>query len=217
MRAGDAAPGSRDSGAESHRIAQHLRSQHLVRADHREIRASLAPCSSGCRPRKYREERDAERNCHKTTTSSATREKATLYRTRPAMACVTVSLASATPAVAPSLRRAAHVRRGGSVVVRGKKAAFFKEFDEQYQKDNEVKEMDENVMKGWPGLASEYPRTRRESCRHATVPSMCRRRIDRPPSVGSRAPPRAARVTVPGSLIYFSPPPGADSPSWPRR
>ena len=71
------------------------------------------------------------------------------------MACVTVSLASATPAVAPSLRRAAHVRRGGSVVVRGKKAAFFKEFDEQYQKDNEVKEMDENVMKGWPGLAKD--------------------------------------------------------------
>ena len=215
MRAGDAAPGSRDSCAESHRIAQHLRTQHLVRADHREIRASLAPGSSGCRPRKYREELSVS-----SVSWCATRRTTspTLYRSRPAsMACVTVSHASATPAVAPSLRRAAHVRRGGSVVVRGKKAAFFKEFDEQYQKDNEAKEMDENVMKGWPGLASEYPRTRRESCRHATVPSMCHRRIDRPPSVGSRAPPRAARVTVPGSLIYFSPPPGADSPSWPRR
>ena len=119
------------------------------------------------------------------------------------MECVTVSLASATPAVAPSLRRAAHVRRGGSVVVRGKKAAFFKEFDEQYQKDNEVKEMDENVMKGWPGLASEYPRTRRESCRHATVPSMCRRRIDRPPSVGSRAPPRGPRDRPLEPYLFF--------------
>ena len=33
-------------------------------------------------------------------------------------------------------------------MVRGKKAAFFKEFDEQYQKDNEVKEMDESSDEG---------------------------------------------------------------------
>ena len=77
------------------------------------------------------------------------------------MTCVTVSLASATPKVAPSLRRAANNRRGGSVVVRGKKAAFFKEFDEQYQKDNEVKETKEDsaLMAGFPGLASECPAT----------------------------------------------------------
>ena len=102
------------------------------------------------------------------------------------MTCVTVSLASATPKVAPSLRRAANNRRGGSVVVRGKKAAFFKEFDEQYQKDNEVKEKKEDsaLMAGFPGLASECPararrimrrRTRRRGCDNTTTAPMKRK------------------------------------------
>jgi hypothetical protein len=113
------------------------------------------------------------------------------------MTCVTVSLASATPKVAPSLRRAANTRRGGSVVVRGKKAAFFKEFDEQYQKDNEVKEKKEDsaLMAGFPGLASECPararrimrrRTRRRGRDNTTAPMKRKISVHRP-----RAMPRA--------------------------
>ena len=59
--------------------------------------------------------------------------------------------------------RAARARsaRGGLVVVAGKKGAWAKEFDPEFEKQNAPAEVDESK---WPGLDSAYariPRTRR--------------------------------------------------------
>jgi hypothetical protein len=72
------------------------------------------------------------------------------------------SLAAAAASVAPRAtarparpRAAARGVRGGSrsVVVRGKKGAWAKEFDPDYEKDKEVVEITAEA-EGWPGLAS---------------------------------------------------------------
>ena len=70
------------------------------------------------------------------------------------MAC----LAASTPVFAPAraargVRRASSSRRGGLVVVAGKKGAWAKEFDPEYEKSQEKKEVDQSM---WPGLESTF-------------------------------------------------------------
>ena len=133
---------------------------------------------------------------------------------RPTMA---TSLAAAAASVAPRAtarparpRAAARGVRGGSrsVVVRGKKGAWAKEFDPDYEKDKEVVEITAEA-EGWPGLASA------SSFRSTHLfDSLARRDATRAsPSIGALpprgvAPPRrrrSRRETPPSPIPSFRP------------